>query len=84
MIVGVLKITIGGSKMVRLGDRVKDRITGFSGIVVARTEWLFGCVRLSIQPEKLTKDGKSQDSMCVDEPQCKILKRAAVQNKVNG
>lgn len=30
---------------VNLGDRVKDQVTGFEGIAIARTEWLFGCPR---------------------------------------
>lgn len=43
-------------KMIILGDRVKDEITGLSGIVIAVTQWLNGCVRMQVQPEKL-KDG---------------------------
>jgi hypothetical protein len=36
---------------------VKDTITGYSGIVVARHEYLNGCLRFSLQPDKLDKDG---------------------------
>lgn len=66
---------------VNLGDRVKDRISGVQGIAVARTEWLYGCVRICIQQEKATKDGKPQDTFTVDEPQCEVLKAAAVGNR---
>lgn len=54
--------------MVKLGDRVKDSITGFAGIAIARCEYLNGCVRVSIQPVKL-KDGKPIDELWVDESQ---------------
>ena len=44
---------------IHLGDRVKDKLTGFSGVVVAITEWLNGCTRMAVQPEKLV-EGKVQ------------------------
>jgi hypothetical protein len=63
---------------IELGDRVKDPITGFSGIAVARTTWLHGCDRIVIQPETLDKDGKTKDNQSFDEPQIVRLKAAAV------
>lgn len=53
---------------IELGDRAKDRITGFEGIVVAEMAWLFGCRRLTLQPEAL-KDGKPVDRQTFDEPE---------------
>jgi len=44
--------------MVKLGDRAKDRVTGFTGIVTAVTVYLNGCVRVQVTPEKLDKDGR--------------------------
>jgi hypothetical protein len=52
--------------MVKLGDKVTDSITGFSGIAVARTEYLYGCVRITVQPTEL-RDGKPQDADYFDE-----------------
>lgn len=57
---------------VNLGDRVKDRVTGFKGIVVATTEWLNGCRRVGVQPEKL-EEGKPGDLQWFDEPQVDIV-----------
>lgn len=51
---------------IHLGDRVKDRITGYTGIVTCVTEYLNGCFRCGIQPEKLDKDGKVPDSRYFD------------------
>lgn len=64
---------------VKLGDRVRDLITGFEGIVVARCEWLYGCVRLTVQPEKL-KDGKQLETATFDEPQLKVMKVGVVEH----
>lgn len=33
-----------------MGKLVRDKISGLEGIVVARTEWLYGCIRLNVQP----------------------------------
>ncbi len=60
--------------MIKLGNRVKDTITGFAGIAVARTEWDYGCVRISVQPEKLDKDGKVRDTETFDEQRLGVIK----------
>lgn len=61
---------------IELGDVAKDTITGFEGVVVARTQWLIGCDRLTLQPQKL-KDGKPLDPITFDEPQCNLVKAKA-------
>ena len=63
--------------MVNLGDRARDKITGFVGIVVGRTEWLYGCQRLALKSEEL-KDGKTLDAEWFDEPQVELVDAAAV------
>lgn len=62
---------------VELGDVVKDKITGFVGVVISRTEWLNGCVRFMVQPEKL-KDGKPRDAETFDLQQLEVVKIAKV------
>lgn len=61
-----------------LGDRVKDRITGLTGILVGRTEWIYGCSRVGIQPESTT-DGKPVEAQWFDEAGVKLVKAAAYQ-----
>ena len=63
---------------VQLGDKAKDSVTGFEGICVARTEWLNGCIRCSLQSDKLDKEGKPQDSQVFDEPQLVVTKAKKV------
>lgn len=52
---------------VELGSKVKDKITGFRGVAVARCVYLNGCVQFEIEPTQL-KDGVPQKSFWLDEP----------------
>jgi len=62
---------------IELGDRVKDRISGLKGIVTGITDWLYGCRRISVQPEE-AKDGKPIETFCVDEPQVEVLQKGII------
>ena len=62
---------------VELGDRVKDRITGLAGIAVGKTDWLFGCRRITIQPEE-AKEGKPAEMFHADEPQLVVVLRGVM------
>jgi hypothetical protein len=63
---------------INLGDRVRDIITNLEGIAIARTEWMYGCRRVTVQPQE-AKDGKPADSFTVDEPQLDLLEVGAFQ-----
>ncbi len=52
--------------MIQPGDRVKDKVTGFERIAVARTEWLYGCTRIEVQA-KVKKNGEIEDARMFDE-----------------
>lgn len=52
--------------MINLGDNATDSMTGYFGIVVGITEWLYGCRRIAIQAIAL-KDGKPQEPEWFDE-----------------
>ncbi len=43
--------------MIELGKKYKDSITGLEGIATARTEYMFGCVRILLEGKKLKSDG---------------------------
>lgn len=53
-----------------LGSTVKDRITGLTGIVMARTEYLTGCAHVAILATKLSKEGKLPEWEWIDETRC--------------
>jgi len=44
--------------MTVLGNKYRDRISGFAGICTAKTEYLFTTCTSGITPEGLMKDGK--------------------------
>ncbi len=61
---------------INLGDKVRDTITGYTGIAIGRTEWINGCTRIVVQSNKLKEDGTPSDSQHIDEPQCELIKPA--------
>ena len=69
----------------KLGDVVKDKVTGFSGVVVAQTKYLTGCSRYGIASQKLDKEGKPLDWQYFDEDLLVSTgKNIGVKIKVNG
>lgn len=63
---------------IRPGDKVRDTITGFTGIAVCRSEWLNGPARIAVQGSSL-KDGLPSDkAQHFDEPQLDVVKQGAV------
>ena len=62
---------------VKLGDKVRDPLSGFEGVAVSSHHYLYGCVRFSVQPE-VDKDMKLPESQTFDEPQLEVMKPAAV------
>lgn len=65
--------------MIKLGDKVKDKITGFSGIAICRSQWLTGCARFTVQPQEM-KDGKPVDAQTFDETQLLVVKSGAYED----
>lgn len=54
---------------ITVGQRVRDKISGFEGIAVSRTEFLYGCHRVAVHPE----DADDTDQKWFDEPQLEIV-----------
>ncbi len=50
-----------------LGQKVKERITGFKGVIVARSQYMTGCNRYGVQSQKLKHDGKPLEWEYFDE-----------------
>jgi hypothetical protein len=53
--------------MIELGSKVRDLVTGVTGVASARTEWLYGCARIAVDSTELKKDNKLFDTMWLDE-----------------
>ena len=65
---------------IEIGDEVKDELTGKSGTVSSRTEFLYGCPRLAIH-HGFDRDGKPLESLWIDEPQGILLTKQVVSRK---
>lgn len=61
---------------VQLGDVAKDTISGFDGIVVCVSEWLYGCRRVTVQPRGM-HEGQPIDNKTFDSDQLVVLKPRA-------
>jgi hypothetical protein len=74
--------------MIGLGDRVKEKITGFTGIVTCKAKYLTGCDRCIVSAEKLDKNADNLTEFWFDEPMLTVVKKGAksikVTNKTDG
>lgn len=50
--------------MIKLGQQVRDVVTGYEGIAVAKVEYINGCVQFAVQPK--ATDGKLPESNYID------------------
>lgn len=53
----------------KLGKMYKDSISGFEGVAVAKSIYLYGCERVLIAPSKLKPDGDFLPDCWFDEAQ---------------
>lgn len=68
--------------MVELGNKVEDRVTGFTGIATSITTYLNGCVRVGVQ-RKVGSDGKIPDVEYFDIGQLTVLDTSYKQQQKN-
>lgn len=71
----------------KLGQRLRDKITGFEGTVVGYHRWLTGCDQYSLLPE--SKDNKPSESGTYDEGRLEPvgkppIKPESVKSRKNG
>lgn len=64
-----------------LGDRVRDPVTGLTGIVICTTTWLHGCIRFGVQPEEL-HEGKPVEERYFDQSQLVLVEAGVHQPMV--
>lgn len=62
---------------VKLGDRCRDEITGFEGIATGKYDYLYGCCRIQLQPDKLDDKGRPLGSEVFDEAQLVVIEAGA-------
>ena len=58
--------------LIENNEKVRDRRTGFLGIVTARTEWSNGCIRYSILPKG--KTDKQPEDAFIDQADLEVYR----------
>ena len=72
------------SNIIELGDTVRDKISGFTGIVTAICDYLHACHRVQIQPDSLDENtGAPNKPAFFDAPQLDIVSKGTHINTVN-
>lgn len=61
--------------IIELGDKVKEVVTGFEGVVTGRAEYLTGCTQFCVTPP--VKDGAIVDSVWFDETRLRVNETGA-------
>ena len=65
---------------IKLGQKVKDIVSGFKGIAICRMEYLNGCVRYTVQ-QKQTKAGAEITCMDIDTEQLEVVDSGILKKK---
>lgn len=70
--------------MIKLGNKVKDIVSGFKGITISRIEYLNGCIQYGVRP--ISKNGEKREGCeYIDEEQLEIIgKGINIISKKNG
>jgi len=68
---------------VKLGDRVKDNVSGFTGVAVSRHDYINGCTRSTVQPQ-IDKNGRLPDAETFDALQLKVTEATVAKSDPRG
>ena len=63
--------------MIKLGDRVRDMITGFEGIATARCIHKYGCDQYDVKPQ-VSEENNYQDGRWLDEGRLRVIEEGVV------
>ena len=69
--------------MIKLGQKVRDKVTGFEGIATAKVIYLNGCVQFCVKPKAV--DGKMREGEYIDDGQLEVMGNGVtIKNEPNG
>jgi len=72
--------------MIKLGDKVKDIVTGYTGIATSKTEYLNGCIQISVlspQTKEQAKDCEYPTGVALDIEQLVVVGKGVNVAKVS-
>jgi len=64
--------------MIELGQEVRDKVTGFSGIASGKSEYLSGCTHICIQPKVKRGNKELPEPQWFDEPMVEVIGKAKI------
>ncbi len=68
---------------IELGKEVRCKITGFKGIVVARTEFINGCVQYNVSPKWEKGKNPAEQEVSIDESSLELVEKPKKKIKKN-
>lgn len=66
------------SRHARLGDRARDEVTGYEGIVICEHTMLNGCIHLELKAPGLTDEMKTKKGFAADIQRIKIIEEDVI------
>ena len=66
---------------IELGNKLRCKVTGFTGIAIARIEYLNGCVQYGLKPKVDPKTNKIEEVVYIDDQQLGVVGRGLVMEK---
>lgn len=63
---------------IKLGDKVKDKLTDLEGTAIAKSIYLNGCVQFQIMPREL-KDSKPVEDIWIDSVQLELMEETNIE-----
>jgi len=56
-----------------LGMEAEDVVTGLTGIITAKVEYLTGCIQFCLKPKGIKPDGDTKEGHYIDENQLRYI-----------
>jgi hypothetical protein len=64
--------------MAQLGDKVRDEVSGYEGIVLAKLEALYEASQCRVHPCSLSDQGQIRDSVWIEDDRLFVIKEQAI------
>lgn len=58
---------------IKLGNKVRDKVTGFTGIATAKIEYINGCIQYCVKP-KVAKDNTMSEGEYIDIDELEVIR----------
>ena len=64
--------------MANLGDLVRDEVTGFTGVVLGRAQYLYEATTCRVHPRELQENGARRDAPWIEEDRLVVIEEHAI------